>query len=231
MVTDDLFPARYNPPRIPVWLRWGHLGDDVGCPNVVLPEVAVETLPLTFATGWASGISAYAVALVIGLIGRLGWADTPEVLQRTDVLVVAGVLTAIELVVDKIPYLDSTWDTIHTVVRPLVAAVLGALIAADADTTNEALTAAGTAVVAFLSHLSKAGIRLGVNASPEPVTNVGVSAAEDVTVVTVAALAWEHPWAAAGIALVLLVLGLTLAAYLFSRVRRGWQRLGERLRT
>lgn len=191
----------------------------------------METVPLAFTTGWASGISAYAVALIMGLIGRLGWADTPEVLQRTDVLVVAGVLTAIELFIDKVPYLDSTWDSVHTVIRPLVAAVLGALIAADADTTNEALTAAGTAIVAFLSHVSKSGIRLAVNTSPEPASNVAVSTAEDITVLGVAALAWEHPWAAAGIALVLLVLGLTLTVYLFRRVRRGWRRLGERLGT
>jgi hypothetical protein len=189
----------------------------------------VETLPLAFATGWASGISAYLVVLVTGLVGRLGWADTPEVLQRTDVLVVAAALSAIELVVDKIAYLDSAWDAIHTVVRPLIAAVLGALIATDADTTSEALAAAGTALVAFVSHLTKSGLRLAINTSPEPVTNVGVSSAEDVTVLGVAALAWEYPWAAAAIALVLLVLGVGAAAFLFSRIRRGWKRMGERL--
>jgi len=189
----------------------------------------VETLPLAFATGWASGISAYLVVLVTGLVGRLGWADTPEVLQRTDVLIVAAALSAVELVVDKIAYLDSAWDAIHTVVRPLIAAVLGALIAADADTTSEALAAAGTALVAFVSHLTKSGLRLAVNTSPEPVTNVGVSSAEDVTVLGVAALAWEYPWAAAAIALVLLVLGVGAVAFLFSRIRRGWKRMGERL--
>jgi Domain of unknown function (DUF4126) len=189
----------------------------------------VDTLPLAFANGWASGISAYGVVLITGLIGRLGWADTPEVLQRTDVLVVAAALTLIELVADKIPYLDSAWDSVHTVVRPLIAAVVGALIAADADTTAEAWAAAGTAAVAFLSHVAKTGLRLAVNASPEPVTNVGVSAAEDATVLGVVMLAWQYPWAAAAIAFVLLIVGLGLAAFLFTRVRRGWRRLSQRL--
>ncbi len=189
----------------------------------------MDTLPLAFANGWASGISAYGVVLITGLIGRFGWADTPEVLQRTDVLIVAAILTLVELVADKIPYLDSAWDSIHTVVRPLIAAVVGALIAADADTTAEAWAAAGAAIVAFLSHLAKSGLRFAVNTSPEPVTNVGVSAAEDLTVLGVVTLAWQYPWAAAGIALVLLVVGLSLAAYLFTRIRRGWHRLGERL--
>jgi hypothetical protein len=189
----------------------------------------VETLPLAFANGWASGISAYAVVLVAGIVGRLGWADTPELLQRTDILVAAGALVAVEFVADKIPYLDSVWDGVHTVVRPLIAAGVGALIAEDAGSTVTGLAAAGTAGIALLSHLSKSGIRLAVNTSPEPATNVGVSSAEDVTVAGVALLAWQYPWVAAVIAAVLLVLGVSAVAYLFSRVRRGWKRLGARL--
>ena len=189
----------------------------------------METLPLLVANGWASGISAYAVVLIAGLVGRAGWADTPAAFQRTDVLIAAAILLAIELVVDKIPYLDSIWDTVHTVVRPLIAAVVGAAIASHAHTPAQVIAAIGTAALAFLSHLAKAGIRLGVNASPEPLTNIGVSSTEDITVVGVAALAWQHPWAAAAIALVLLVLALTLAGYLVTRVRHGWRRLGQRL--
>jgi Domain of unknown function (DUF4126) len=189
----------------------------------------VETLPLAFANGWASGISAYAVVVVAGVVGRLGWAETPELLQRTDILVAAAVLTGLEFVVDKVPYLDSVWDSVHTIVRPLIAAGVGGLIAADAGSTSEGLAAAGAAGVAFLSHLSKSGIRLATNTSPEPVTNVGISSAEDVTVAGVALLAWQYPWAAAAIAAVLLVLGLTAVTYLFTRIRRGWKRLGERI--
>jgi hypothetical protein len=198
-------------------------------PEGTLYPWPVETLPLTFANGWASGISAYMVVLVAGITGRLGWADTPGFFQRTDVMIVAGTLAVLELVVDKIPYLDSAWDSVHTVIRPVIAAIVGGVIAADADSPAEALAAAGTALVAIVSHLTKSGIRLAVNTSPEPVTNIGVSASEDVAVVTVALLAWQHPWIAAAIALVLLVLGLSLVAFLFSRIRRGWRRLSDRM--
>jgi hypothetical protein len=189
----------------------------------------MDVAPLAIANGWASGISAYATVLLLGLLGRIGWADTPVFLQRTDILVIAAILTAVELVADKIPYLDSVWDSVHTVIRPAIAAAVGALIASDASTGAEAATAVGTASVALLSHTAKSGIRLAVNTSPEPVTNVGVSAAEDLSVLGVVLLAWQYPWAAAGIAIVLLVIGLGLAAFLFSRIRRGWRALAARL--
>lgn len=189
----------------------------------------METLPLSFANGWASGISAYLVILVAGIVGRLEWADTPDLFQRTDVLVIAVVLTALEIVVDKIPYLDSAWDVVHTVVRPLLAALVGAMIAADAGSAAEGVAAMGTAGVAMASHLTKSGLRLAVNTSPEPFTNFGVSASENVAVVGVALIAWQHPWVAAGIALVLLVIGVSLVAYLLTRVRLGWRRLATRL--
>ena len=90
----------------------------------------MELLPLTFASGWTSGINAYLTVLVLGLLGRFaGFEDVPAGLQRTDVLIVAGVLALIEFVADKIPYVDSVWDVASTVVRPAAGAVIGALIA------------------------------------------------------------------------------------------------------
>lgn len=188
----------------------------------------METLPLVIANGWASGISAYGVVLIVGLLGRTGVADTPAGLQRTDVLVFVGILLAVEFVADKIPYVDSLWDSVHTVIRPTIAAVLGLLIAGDASTLEQALSAGGASVTALLSHLAKGGLRLAINTSPEPVTNIGTSLAEDGAVVGVTLLAWQFPWAAAVLALVLLVLGLGLAVFLLRRIRRGWVRLRHR---
>jgi hypothetical protein len=185
----------------------------------------MDTLPLAIANGWGCGISCYAVVLITGLVGRTGAADTPEALQRTDVLVVAGILLAIEFVADKIPYVDSVWDSVHTVVRPAVGAGVGALLAADGAGIEQVVAAVGTGATALSSHLAKGGIRLGVNASPEPVTNVAVSLGEDGAVATVTLLAWQYPWVAAGIALVLLVAGAAVAVFLVRRVRRGWARL------
>jgi hypothetical protein len=189
----------------------------------------METLPLSIANGWASGISAYAVVLLAGLLGRIGYADTPDALQRTDVMLFVGVLLAIEFVADKIPYIDSIWDSVHTVIRPTIAAILGYLIAGDAATLDQAVAASLSGITALLSHLAKGGLRLAVNTSPEPVTNVGTSLAEDGAVVGVTLLAWQMPWLAASIAVTLLALGLGLAVFLFSRVRRGLTRLRERL--
>jgi hypothetical protein len=180
----------------------------------------VEVLPLAIAGGWASGISAYATVFLLGLIGRTGLADVPAVLERTDVLVVAGVLAAVELVADKIAWLDSAWDAVHTFIRPVIAAGLGAVLAGDAQTLEQAGTAAFTAAVALLTHAAKAGLRLGVNASPEPVTNVAVSTAEDVGVAGVLLVATQAPWLAATLALVFLTISLGLAVWLGSRIRR-----------
>jgi O-antigen/teichoic acid export membrane protein len=148
-------------------------------------------------------------------------ADTPPALQRTDVLV-------LEFVADKIPYLDSVWDSIHTVIRPTIAAILGVLIANHAGSLDQALAASTSSITALLSHLTKGGLRLAVNTSPEPVTNIGTSLAEDGAVVGVALLAWQYPWAAAGIALTFLVLGMLLVYFLLSRIKRGLTRLRQR---
>lgn len=188
----------------------------------------MDTLPLAFANGWASGISAYGVVLIAGILGRAGLADTPDALQRTDVMVVVGALLAVEFVADKIPYVDSLWDSVHTVIRPAIAAVLGLLIAGDASSLDQALAASTSSVTALLSHLAKGGLRLAINTSPEPVTNIGTSLAEDGTVVGMTLLAWQFPWVAAILALILLVIGLGLAYFLLSRIRRGLARLRAR---
>ncbi|HEV7653343.1 MAG TPA: DUF4126 domain-containing protein [Mycobacteriales bacterium] len=188
----------------------------------------MDTLPLSIANGWASGISAYGVLFIAGVLGRVGYADTPEALQRTDVMIFVGVLLAIEFVADKIPYVDSIWDSVHTVIRPTVAAILGILIAGHASTLDQAVAASSSSITALLSHLAKGGFRLAVNTSPEPVTNIGTSFAEDGAVIGITVLAWQFPWVAASIALTLLVLGLLLSYFLLSRIKRGLARMRQR---
>lgn len=183
--------------------------------------MGAELIAWSFTSGWASGINAYAVVLVMGLLGRFAGVEAiPGALERPDVMIAAGALFALEMFADKIPYLDSTWDSVHTVIRPLVGATVGYLIGHESSSIDAALFAATGGVTALLSHLTKAGVRLGVNASPEPVSNVVVSSAEDVTVAGVVALAAAQPFVAAGIAGVLLVVGATLAIWLVRRVRR-----------
>jgi hypothetical protein len=191
----------------------------------------MDTLPLAIANGWGCGISCYAVVVITGLVGRTGAADTPAVLQRTDVLAAAAVLLAIELVADKIPYVDSGWDTVHTVIRPTLAAVLGALLAGEADDLGEAVAAVLGGSTALASHAAKASLRLAVNASPEPFSNIALSLAENTAVVGVLLLAIEHPWAALAVAAILLALAALLAVLLMRAMRRGWSRLINRLAT
>lgn len=184
----------------------------------------MDALPLTFASGWASGINAYATVFLLGLLGRFaGVHGTPEGFQRTDVLVVMGVLALVEFVADKIPYLDSAWDGISTIIRPVAGALIGALIAgATGDLPSIALAAVG-GVTALLSHTAKTGIRLAINTSPEPVTNISASLAGDIGVVGVVTLAVAYPVPAAIIAGTILAITLSLALLLIGRVRAGWK--------
>ncbi len=185
----------------------------------------MDALALTFSSGWASGINAYLVVLVMGLADRFGsFADIPDVLARWDVLAVAGFLFAMEFIADKIPYIDSTWDAISTAIRPTAGAVIGILLAGDASTLDQAVLAVVGGGTALLSHLVKAGGRLAINSSPEPVTNVAASLTEDAAVLGVVWFSLEHPQAAAAIAGVLLLLGMGMLFFVARLIRRGWRR-------
>ena len=189
----------------------------------------MESLPLVFSSGWASGVNAYLVVLVLGIADRVGGlSQVPDVLGRWDVLTVAFFLYAMEFVADKIPYLDSTWDVVSTAIRPTVGAVIGVLIAGDADTLGQAVAGVVGGGTALLSHAVKAGSRLAINSSPEPVTNVTASVVEDFAVLGVVWVAIENPRAAAAIAAVLLAGGLVLLYLLGRLVRRGWRRWKKR---
>lgn len=185
----------------------------------------MDLLPLVLTSGWASGINAYAVIVLMGLLGRFAGVDAvPESMQHTNVLAIAGGLYAVEFVTDKIPYVDSVWDGLSTIVRPTIGAMLGYLIAGDAESVNQALYASVGGGSALASHLVKAGNRLAINSSPEPFSNIVVSLGEDLTVAGVITLAVFHPWIALTLASFFFLVGLTLMILLFSLVRRGWRR-------
>ncbi len=186
--------------------------------------MGTELLPWVFTSGWASGINAYAVVLVMGLADRIFTvSQVPDVLARTDVLVAAGVMFAIEMVADKVPFLDTIWDAVHTVIRPVIGATLGYLIGHQSADLDASFLAAAGGFSALASHVVKAGVRAAVNSSPEPASNALVSTAEDATVIGVVSLGIDHPMASAGIAAVLLVLGMAVVVYVLTRVRR-WRR-------
>ncbi|MGW5848525.1 DUF4126 domain-containing protein [Streptomyces sp. NPDC055254] len=189
----------------------------------------MSVLPLVFTSGWASGINAYAVILLLGVFGATGLTDeVPASLQRPDVMIVAGVLFLCEVVADKIPYVDSVWDSVHTVIRPVSGAVVGALLAGQSGSLSDIAAGAVGGTTALASHFVKAGTRMAINTSPEPFTNIGMSIAEDLGVAGLLTFAMFNPEAAAVIAAVLLAAGLALIIFLWTRIRRYLRRRARR---
>lgn len=189
----------------------------------------MEAAGLLAGSGWASGVNLYLVALLLGAAGRLGWAEIPTVLTRVDVMIVAGVLFLVEFVADKVPFLDSVWDAIHTVVRPLGAAALGAVIAGDSASIGAAVGAIVAGALALDAHAAKASTRVVVNTSPEPVSNIGLSLAEDVGVAGLVTLAVTNPAITIVVVAILVVAATALTIWIWRTARRAWKDLGARL--
>jgi Domain of unknown function (DUF4126) len=182
---------------------------------------------LIFTSGVASGVNSYAAVLVLGLLGRFGHiAAIPPVLERPSVLAAAAVLYIGQFVVGKIPVLDSVWDVAHTALRPVVGGAIGVIMAQHAHASPAATIAAAAlgGGSALASHAVKTGTRVGVNASPEPVSNIVASVLEDLGVAGLVSFAVFHPATAAIAAAVVLTAGIALLALLASRIRRGWRR-------
>jgi hypothetical protein len=180
-------------------------------------------VPLIFSSGLASGVNCYAVVLILGFIGRFGHVGAvPSVLGRPAVLAAAAVLYAGQFVAGKIPVLDSAWDLVHTAIRPVVGGAIGVVLAQHAHVSSAATIAAAAlgGGAALTSHVVKSGIRLSINASPEPVSTIAASLLEDLGVAGLVTYAVFHPVQAAVIAGLLLLAGIALALLLAARIRR-----------
>jgi hypothetical protein len=186
---------------------------------------------LVAGSAWAAGINLYAVVALLGIYGRTGVGEVPDVFTRTDVIAVAVALFAVEFVVDKIPYLDSLWDLVHSVVRPLGALGVALLLTGEAETWQQLTSGVAAGGVASASHLAKATARAAINTSPEPASNVGVSLGEDGLVAGVVWLAVTNPAVALAAVILLLVAGAVLTVTMFNVARRGWRRMRERRRS
>jgi hypothetical protein len=188
----------------------------------------LETLGFALGTSFASGLNLYLTITAAGLFQRLGIVQLPEplqVLSHPVVLGVAGTLFIIEFIADKIPYVDSMWDAVHTFIRPPAAAVLayssfGAV--PEQWKLGAALLAGG---VALTSHGAKASTRAAANTSPEPISNWTLSLLEDGIVLFLAWMAAEHPIITAMIVVVLVVLSGFVIWKLFGALRRMVARL------
>ena len=176
----------------------------------------VELLALAASTSLLAGWRLYLVTFVTGAAMRWGWIDLPEQLAALDVLaspwliVLAGAAALFEFFADKIAFIDSLWDGIHSVVRPLGGALLALAIVDAGDPAWQVASFLLGGGAAFVAHAGKAGARTLVNASPEPFSNIAVSTTEDVATAGLLALAIANPVAAALIALILVLLSLWL---------------------
>ncbi len=193
----------------------------------------VELLALAASTSLLAGWRLYLVTFVTGLAMRFGYVDLPQQLAALDVLAspwvigIAGTAALFEFFADKIAWIDSIWDGIHTVVRPLGGALLSLAIVDAGDPAWQVGSFLLGGGAAFLAHAGKAGARTIVNASPEPFSNIAVSTAEDVATGGLLALAIANPVAAALVALILVLLSLWLvlaARRLVSRILAGVNR-------
>lgn len=182
--------------------------------------------------GFLAGIRLYATVLVAGLLIRYQWIELPEHLSQLTVLgdvwvlAIAGLAFLIELAADKIPYLDSFWDAVHTFIRPVGAALIGLAAAGSLSPAWHVILFLLGGGVALTTHAAKAGMRAAVNASPEPVSNVALSTIEDIFVVAGTWLVVSHPFLALFLVIALLVVIVLVLRkiyrFLRERLRRGW---------
>jgi len=190
----------------------------------------MESLPslgLLLGGSWASGINLYLTTAALGLAHRMGWMILPgdmDALAHPLVIALAVILFLIEFFADKIPFVDSAWDSVHTLIRPAGGAVLGYLAMAEAGPALQIPVALLTGSVSLDSHLTKATARAAINTSPEPVSNSVASVTEDVSVLGVLYLIVQHPILAA----ILVVLFVAFSFWFLKKMFRFLKRLFRR---
>ncbi len=184
----------------------------------------IQTLALSTGVGWASGINVYAAILVLGLLGATGTMDLPvglDILSDPLVLLAAAVMYLIEFFADKVPGVDTAWDSLHTFVRIPAGALLAAGAVDDMGIGADIAAALLGGGLAAVSHAAKSGSRVLINTSPEPFTNWTASLTEDVGVIGGLLIAVNHP----AVFLALLAVFLLLLVWLLPKVWRGVQRV------
>jgi uncharacterized membrane protein len=164
------------------------------------PTDFVNTLGRTLGLSFAAGINLYATMAILGLATRFNWVELPpqyRVFDNNWIIAIAIVLYVVEFVADKIPWVDSLWDAVHTVIRPIGGALIAVASIGQAQPVFQGMAALAGALVATTTHTAKAGTRAVANTSPEPFSNWALSFAEDGFVIALGLLALSHPFAAA----------------------------------
>jgi hypothetical protein len=193
----------------------------------------IEALSLAMGTAWTSGINLYATIAALGIAGRSEMIQLPpelQVLTHPAVIAIACIMYVIEFFADKVPYVDSGWDVLHTFIRVPAGAILAAKSLGDMNPALElaAILAGGT--VALAAHGTKATLRLAINTSPEPFSNWTASVTEDIAVLGSVWMVFNHPIIMLVLVLTFLALVVWLIPKLYRLAKRGFQALRNRLR-
>lgn len=188
---------------------------------------------LIIAASFAAGLNTYATILTLGLLAHTGWVALPpglEVLSHPWLIVTSAVLFAAEFFADKIPVFDLAWNALHTLIRIPAAALLAYRAADHLSPAMQVLAIVAGAVIATISHGSKTAVRAAVTASPEPVSNIALSGAEDAAAVGLTWLATKHPWVSAAFALSFLGVAVLAVRWVVGRLRTAYVRTRSQLR-
>src|SRR5258707_3550420 len=183
---------------------------------------------LVVAASFAAGLNIYATVLTLGILARTQWVAIPPVLDslcRTWVLVVCGIMFAMEFVADKIPAFDLVWNALHTVIRVPLAALVAYHASSQLTPQMQILATAIGAVVALAAHSSKTALRAAVTPSPEPISNIALSTTEDAVAIGLTWFATHHPEIAAAIALVCLSAAILAARALLRAIQKPLRKL------
>jgi hypothetical protein len=206
-----------------------------GCVYVPVMDI-FEQLGAALGLASLAGINLYLTAFVAGLAIRFNWIDLAAahenlaVLGNEWVLVAAGVLMVVEFFADKIPWLDSAWDALHTVLRPAGGVLLGLAALGEMDPAVLAVGGLLSGGASLTMHAAKAGTRLVLNMSPEPVSNSVASVAEDGLVLGGLTLTAFAPVLAFFVFVILLAIAVVIIRITFGTLRTVWRSVRERRR-
>ncbi len=190
-------------------------------------EHIAAVLALTMGASWASGVNLYAAMVVLGFSGATGSIELPpdlQILENPLVIAAASVMYVVEFIIDKIPGLDTTWDSVHTFVRIPAGAMMASAAVGDVGAAMELSAAIMGGGLAAASHATKAGSRIIINASPEPFTNWAASITEDVAVIGGLWVALHHPWLFLGLMFLFILLMIWLLPKIWGAIKSvfGW---------
>jgi len=183
----------------------------------------IQTIALTMGVAWASGLNLYGTLLALGIMSNTGYVDLPADLQIVGdplVIAAAGLMYAVEFFADKVPGVDTGWDTLHTFVRIPAGALLAAGVIGDVQPAAELAAAIVGGSIAAGTHFTKAGSRVMINTSPEPVSNWSASILEDIAVFAGLWAAVQHPYVFIGLLAVFIIIAIWLLPKLWRGVKR-----------